>query len=101
MAQFKIETDVAIPVLTREGVTKYPWAGMAHKQSFFVPIPDGVKPLNIAASGSSWCKRHREGFYVIQRIVDGGVRVWMKSMEEDLKEVAAAEKAARAEKKGK
>jgi hypothetical protein len=83
---FKIEKGIPLAPISREGTTVYPWDQMEDGDSFLVPKEDAPEGKSISASGNAWCKRHRPDFYVSQRSLPEGIRVYMfKSKEEEEK----------------
>jgi len=101
MAKYLIESGIEVAAVTRKGVSKYPWAEMGDGQSFLVPFAEGEKVPYIAASGSSWCKRHKVGFRVVQRLVPGGLRVHMQLIPPAPSVSKVADAGPKFEKKGK
>lgn len=71
MSEFKIESDVPVPALSRIRNARYPWRQMEIGQSFFVPGVTASK-FNSRVVGA----RRATGFWFVTRTVDGGVRVW-------------------------
>jgi hypothetical protein len=68
----KIDKNVAIPIIERGGVAKYPWNKMEIGDSFFI---EGAKTTtSITSAASPYGKRHNKKFTA--RAVDGGVRIW-------------------------
>lgn len=72
---FVIDNDIPVPPKRGGGFTgqyKYPFGCMEIGQSFFVPQKHRIRP----AIGLTGYNRRLAPKKFVQRIVDGGVRVW-------------------------
>lgn len=70
----RVQADIPIPIgNSRRGKPPlYPFATMAVGESFWLPMPDGLKAM---AAAQKWRVRHQKWDHVTRR-VDGGVRIW-------------------------
>lgn len=76
----EIESGIPIPVKAKVGrkQAKYPFAGLAVGDSFFVPVIPGktLGETQRSISGSTGYHARKTGMRFTSRRVDGGVRFW-------------------------
>jgi hypothetical protein len=76
---FKLETNVPMPELPRNGRTIYPFRQMNVGDSFFAPIDDDDRLSRDRLASAASYAGSRNNMKFARRRVDGGYRIWRLS----------------------